>query len=107
MLRMKGNKECTSLIPYNVTSESTFFKDEMPLYPLEFAKNKLLVTSYPLHMYLVVDWCVVKFIPDPKTANINKSYAFTMPSFHEKFFPFIVICGEKHISILNIDTLEH
>ena len=47
ILRVKLNKEGTSLIPYNETTESTLLKDEMAQYPLEFAKNKLLVTGYP------------------------------------------------------------
>ena len=90
---MKLNQEGTSLIPYNEKTESTLFKDEAPGYPLEFAKNKLLVTGFPSHMYLVVDWCVVKCIFDPISANINKIYAFSLPEFDEVSFPFIVLCG--------------
>ena len=78
----------------------------MAQYPLEFAKNRLLVTGFPSHMYLVEDWCVVKCIADPKATNI-KTYALPMPGFDEKSFPFIVVCGECHISILDITTLEH
>jgi len=57
-------------------------------------------------MYLVDDWIVVKCIHDPITANINKSNAFTLPGFDEVSFPFIAICGNHHISILNIATFE-
>ena len=79
----------------------------MPLYPLEFAKNKLLVTGSPSQMYLVIDWIVTKCIHDPNTANTQKSYAFLLPKFSEAYFPFIAVCGKYHISILNINTLEH
>ena len=61
---MKLNKEGTGLIPYNETTESALFKGDDIQYPLEFAKNKLFVTS-DSHMYLVVDWCVAKCIFDP------------------------------------------
>ena len=84
MLRMKMNKEGTSFIPYNETTESILFKGQYPRYPLEFAKNKMLVTGAPVHMYLVVDWCVVKCIFDPNTSNINKTYAFPLPGFDEE-----------------------
>ena len=95
MLRVKLNQEGTGLIPYNETTESTLFKDEAPGYPLEFAKNKLLVSGpAPSHMYLVVNWCVVKCIFDPITANVYKTYAFTLPGFNEESFPFIAVCGK-------------
>ena len=88
------NKEGTGLIPYNKTTESILFKDELPDYLFEFAKNKLLVSGgVASHMYLVVDWCVVKCIFDPITANTYKTYAFHLPGFDEKSFPFIAVCG--------------
>ena len=68
---MKVKQDSKSLIAYNMSTESTIFKDVAPLYPLEFAKNRLLVTGYPSHMYLVEDWCVKKCIADPNTANIS------------------------------------
>jgi len=84
------------------------FKDEAPGNPLEFAKNKLLVTADTAsHMYLVENWFVIKCIHDPKTANTAKNYAFLLPGFDEVSFPFIAVCGKYHISILNISTLEH
>ena len=58
-------------------------------------------------MYLIKDWCFVNCILDPNTANIYKGYAFKMPKFDEMSFPFVVICGWQHISLLNIVTLEH
>ena len=108
ILRVKLNKEGDSLMPYNEITESTLFKDEVPNYLFEFAKNKLLVSDGAAsHMYLVVDWCVVKCIFDPITANTYKTYAFLLPGFNEESFPFIAVCGQYHISILNIATLEH
>ena len=95
MLRVKLNNQGTSLIPYDVASESTLFKDEPPDYLFEFAKNKLLVSGMGAsHMYLIVDWCVVKCIHDPITANTYKTYAFPLPGFDEKSFPFIAVCGD-------------
>lgn len=93
MLRVKLNQEGTGLIPYNETTESTLFKDEIPWYPLEFAKNKLLVTGAPSHMYLVDDWCVIKCIFDSVSANTQKTFSFTLPGFNEVSFPFIAVSG--------------
>ena len=68
--------------------------------------NKLIVTGAPYsHMYLVEDWSSVKCILDSNTVD-PKSFAFTMPLFDEKLFPFIFVVGEQHISILNINNLE-
>ena len=58
-------------------------------------------------MYLVEDWCVIKCIHEPKTANIFKIEAFTLPGFDEESFPFIAVCGYHHISIVNIATFDH
>ena len=92
MLRVKLNKYITGLKPYNEKTESTLFKDEGPDYPLEFAKNKLLVTCNS-HMYLVHDWFVVKCILDPISANTYKTSTFPLPGFDEVSFPFIAVCG--------------
>ena len=107
MLRLKLNKEGTSLIIYNEANESIIYKDEFPFYPLEFAKNRLLVTGTPSHMYLIIDWSSVKCILDSNTANVKKDFAFPMPQFDETTFPFIFVVGKQHISIINISTLEH
>ena len=107
ILRVKLNQEGTCLITYNETTESILFKDEAPDYLFEFAKNKLLVSGMAAsHIYLVVDWRVVKCIFDPITANTYKTYAFLLPGFDENSFPFIAVCGRYHISILNTTTLE-
>ena len=79
MLRLKVNKEGTGLILYNEATESIIYKDEFPMYPLEFSKDKLFVTGLPAHMYLIIDWSTVKCILDPNTANIHKTFAFPMP----------------------------
>ena len=107
IVRLRLDKYSSKPITYNETTESILFKDEMPLYPLEFAKNKLLVTGTPSHMYLVDDWFVLKCIHDPITENTYKNFAFPLPGFNEVSFPFIAVCGKCHISILNIATLEH
>ena len=91
---MMLNKDGSSLITYNETSESITFIDEQPMYPLEFAKNKLLVTGHPSQMYVIIDWSTVKFISESNSANIYKNYSFFMPGFDETFFPFIAICGK-------------
>ena len=87
------SEDNSSLILHNETIESTFFKDEFPLYPLEFAKNKLLVTCHPSHILIIVDWIVTKCILDPNTTNISKSYVFLLPGFDQIKFPFIAVCG--------------
>ena len=104
---MKLNQDGTSLIPYNETEESVLFKYEQPIFILEYAKNKLLVTGHPHCMYVVQDFSTVMLINDPNTSNIFKTDCFVLPQFDETAFPFIVVCGEQHISILNIATLEH
>ena len=58
-------------------------------------------------MYLIDNWTVAKIIEDPNPANTYKNYAFLMPGFNAVYFPFIVVCGKRNISVLNIITLEH
>ena len=42
--------------------ESMIFKDEEPSYLVEYAKNKLIVSGFPSHMYVVSEWKDVKVI---------------------------------------------
>jgi hypothetical protein len=78
MLRMMVNKEGTGLTTYNESFESMIVQDELPNYPLEYKKNKLIVTGEPSQMYHIDDWCIVKCIHDSNTANV-KNFAFPMP----------------------------
>ena len=61
---------------------------------LEYDKDKLLVTSLPTQMYLVIDWKTVITIKDPNNANTYKTHMFPLPDFNMDNFPFIAICGE-------------
>ena len=74
------------------------------MFLLEFADDKLYVGGYPAHMYLVFYWETVKFIADPNTANIFKTYAFPVPDFDEETNPFIVVLGLTSLNILNVKT---
>ena len=97
----------SSLTSYNEINESMVFENTIIRYPFEYSKNKMLVTGHPSQMFLVIEWSIVKVIPDTNNSNINKNYAFLMPGFDENSFPFIAVCGKNHIRIVNIATLEH
>ena len=45
-------------------------------------------------------------IKDPNDANAHKTHAFPLPGFGESF-PFLAVCGEDNLSILNVNTLVH
>ena len=74
---------------------------------LEYDKDKLLVTSSQTRMYLVIDWKTVITIEDPNKANTFKTYMFPLPKFNADTFPFIAVCGNENLSILNIKTRIH
>ena len=70
----------TGIIIYNEATESIIFKDEFTEYTFEFATNKVLSAGSPFsHLYLIIDWSSVKCIHDPNTANIYKTFVFTLP----------------------------
>ena len=69
------------------------FKRELPMYLLEYKKNKLLVSGDKTYMYLVDDWDTVILIPDPNSANTLKTFAFPIPDFDDDTNPFIVVLG--------------
>ena len=104
---MMVKQDNTGLVSYNETDESILFIGQKPVYPLEFASNKLLLTVHPSQMYVVNGWSSIKCIPDPNTANIYNGYAFMLPTFDEKLFPFIAVVGKLQIIIVNVATLEH
>ena len=59
---MKWDTDSLKLIFYNQEKDSMLFKDEAPNYLVEFAKNKMLITGYPSHNYIVHDWEAVSVL---------------------------------------------
>lgn len=90
-LEVNENEKC--LEPYKQETEAMVFKHGLPMYLLEYKKNKLLVSGDPTHMYLVDDWDTVILIPDPNSANTLKTFAFPIPEFDEDTNPFMVVLG--------------
>ena len=83
------------------------FKNEKPIYLVEYAINKLFITGYPSHMFIVINWQTVRIVTDPNQSNTSKTYSFLLPGFNEKTFPFVAVCGKMHLSILNLNSLCH
>jgi hypothetical protein len=57
------------------------FSDEIPVFVVEYALNKMFITIAPLLMYLVDGWETVRCFEDQNTANTFKTFAFPMPNF--------------------------
>ena len=55
-------------------------------------------------MYLVIEWETVIIIEDLNHANTDKTFAFTLPEFNIDNFPFIAVCGQESLSILNVNN---
>ena len=53
-------------------------------------------------MFLIFDWKEVVFIPDPNLSNTFKLFAFPVPDFDEEKNPFIAVCGESSLNLLNV-----
>ena len=68
------------------------FKNEEPSFLVEYARDKLFITGYPSHNYIVKDWQVVNVIPNHEPANYNY-FVLPLPGFDEKDFPFLALCG--------------
>jgi hypothetical protein len=83
--------------------ESMGFKHEDPGYLVEISKNKLFITGYPSHSYIVKDWQAVNVIHSQVHANYN-FFVMPLPGFDEETYPFLALCGEKQISIINVKT---
>ena len=78
------------------------FKDELPMFVIEYEVNRLFITGLPTHMYLVSEWENVKIIEDPNYANSYKTYVFPIPGFNVETFPFLAVCGSENLSIFNV-----
>ena len=48
----------------------------------------------------------MRLIEDPNEANVNKTHIFPLPGYSDKF-PFLAVCGEDNLSILNVNTCVH
>ena len=58
-------------------------------------------------MYLVLNWETVILITDPNDENTMKFFSFPIPEFDEETNPFIAVCGEASLSLLNVKTRQH
>ena len=96
------NGDGNSLEIFNEATESILIKNEEILFMIEYAQNKLFVTVDPTCMLLIDDWVNVKCIQDPNSTNTLKTFAFKVSNFDEETLPFIAVCGESNLSILNV-----
>ena len=55
-------------------------------------------------MYLIIDWVWIHKIENPDMVNPKMTYAFTLPNFNTVDFPFIAVCGEQCLSLVNLEN---
>ena len=87
----------------NQENESIVFKDECPGFLIEYARNKMCIAGFPSHNYIVEEWETVRVIFNTESKNFN-FFIVPMPGFDEQVFPFLALCGEQNITILNVNT---
>ena len=104
IIRLKVKDDVTGLEIYNQKSNSIILIDELPMLLIEYDQDKLFVTSFPTHMFLVIEWETVIEIEDPNFANTDKTFAFELPGFNIDSFPFLAVCGQESLSILNVNN---
>ena len=66
-VRFKLNDDSSSFSTYNEPIESILIIGEIPCFMIEYAKNKLFVTTKSPHMLLIDNWEKVKVVEDPMT----------------------------------------
>ena len=107
VLRLKIIEKDLCLSPHKVDEESMIFLHEVPMTLIEYANNKLFVCCLQTHMYVALNWDVVKLITEPNTANTFKTYAFPVPDFDEESNPFIAVLGKASLNIVNVKNLQN
>merc|ERR1719189_1811389 len=83
------------------------FKNDYPMLIVEYAPNKLFVTGSKTQMFLVNDWEKVTLISDPNSENTFKCFAFPIPNFDKDTNPFIAVCGQASLNLVNVKTSKH
>ena len=73
---------------------------------VEYAPNKLLITTYPNNNMIVDDWKAVHLVVHDGSiaANTQKFWLAPLPGFHEKDFPFFVCSGLEKVELINVKT---
>ena len=90
-------------LPVNIKSESLLFKKELIFDVCEYEERKMIVSNYNQnHLYIVHNWSVVHKLTDPDPKNITKRSFTLFPDFDPVKLPFIVVCGESSINIVNV-----
>lgn len=83
-------------------TDSLLVKDQLFRTILEYAPNKMFVAGNVSNMFLFEDWTNVRCIQDPNFENIDKNVAYLLSDFHVDSFPFIAVCGQSSLSLLNV-----
>ena len=102
IMRWKLNDETAQ--PVEIRKESLFLSKESIIDICEFAKDKLIASTEQNHLLIAHDWKFIRKISDPEVSNTFK-FSFTpFLGYDPESFPFILISGENHFSVINTET---
>ena len=68
---------------------------------LEYAEEKIIVTLDPSSFLVLDEWKPVRCITD-KDLNINQRCIKPHPEFDLDNFPFLIVSGKNHMSLINL-----
>ena len=66
----------------------------------------MIVSLAETDILIVNDWVPIKVIREKFFDNINKFYFTLLPDFNAQSFPFIICSGFKHISLINVRSMQ-
>ena len=90
-------------LPVDIKSESLFFNNERILDVCEYEPRKMIVSNYNRnHLFIVHNWSVVHKLTDPDPKNTFKRSFILFPDFDPVKLPFILVCGDSSINIVNV-----
>ena len=69
---------------------------------LEYAADKLVISTIGGAILLISDWEVVREIPELNKFNLKKEHFVPLPGFDIDKLPFIVCSGSATINLINV-----
>ena len=94
--------ELDTLVNLEPKDNSMRFATQKLTFALEYKSNKILLTVDPTGILITENWQLLRRISNGSENNMSQNYLHRHPEFDIVKFPFVVVSGLEHFSLVNV-----
>ena len=98
----ESNQKRYKLKQEDYQKNSMKFRHQRLRFALEYKCNKILLTLDPTEILITENWQFLRRISNGSENNMSQNYLHRHPQFDIVKFPFIVVSGLEHYSLVNV-----